>query len=467
VRTIFKHHTPFFFTLASASILLAVACSQTSGPAGFAPPAEASSTSGGSAAILSPALRGHAAVKLGYDPRGRIESPAGAWPIVPGTLHVNFSPPLGSTPGASPAGVRLTMNYPPARAAAILAARAPVISVRYVDGRTLRWPAAGAFDEAAHRVTVDLPEALMAHATGVTLALAVDPNKYHQEQPGPRYWDAKSEIWKSSGTVQPGKTTVVLIHGIFSDVESAFPTPRPWQFWTACPKKIAAAQKFQQVLGFDYAWNEPPDKEGARFSDFLKTVVAAKPTSLTIEAHSYGSLVTLAAIPQVGSDGSFANVVTLGGPLPLRGTPLAKPENHWRIAMMLGLLAWYYDVPPSMIDRAYDSGMVASLATNSEALKTILSGIKGMSPKPHFVEAAGTKWICFIPGIRDCSYSEETFKKVLVDGSGVQLPWDGVVETIAANSDDIPAAVATPFPLSHIDLQCDDSTVKWVSKQLQ
>jgi hypothetical protein len=111
--------------------------------------------------------------------------------------------------------------------------------------------------------------------------------------------------------------------------------------------------------------------------------------------------------------------------------------------------------------------MVASLATNSDALKTILSGVTGMPNKPHFVQAAGTKWICLIGTVGHCAYSEETFKRVLIEDSGVELPWDGVVETIAAESTDIPDAVATPFPLSHIDLECDGGVIKWVAKQLQ
>lgn len=447
--------TQVVFGLAAASVLLVVACSRTSNEgAPFTPAAPSSSAQ---------RTGFRAAVNVTYDPNGRVAPPNDAWAIVPGTLHATFSPTLGLASDASPAGLRLTMPYPQSRSGEILAARAPVVSVEYVNGRTLRWPALGAFDGVRHRVTVDLPAAMLEHATSVTLALGIDSGKSREEPPGPRYWTGKD--WSKTGSIQSGKKTVVLIHGIFSSVESAF--PRGGFFTTACPKKIADAEGFQQVLGFDYAWNEPPDSQGKLFADFLKQIVAAKVSSLSIEAHSYGSLVSLAAAPKVGSDASIANLVTMGGPLPLRGTPLAEPKNLWRISMMLGLLDWYYDEPPSVVDRAFNSGMVASLATDSDALKTILTDVKGMSNKPHFVEVAGTEWICFIPGIRSCNYSEETFKKVLVDGSGVQLPWDGVVEKIAANSDDIPDAVATSFPLSHVDLQCDDGVIKWISKQLK
>ena len=453
-----KAVAPLFVTLVGAGVLLAAACSQSSG-----------------GAPLNPTLQLPTQIKernglwsVGYDPNGIVASPARSWAIEPGTLRASFSP-LSGMRGAPAANLRLTMNYPHERRAEILAARALVVSAEYANGRRLQWPMTGAFDESRDRVSIELPAALMEGATGVTLAIGADAQpRLKEEAPGPRYWDPKAVVWKPTGTIVPGKNTVVLIHGIFSSVESAFPTPRPWQFWSACPTRIAAAGKFDQVLGFDYAWNEPPESRGKLFAEFLQSVVNAKVSSITIEAHSYGTLVALAAIPQVTqSPATIANTVTMGGPLPLRGTPLAKPENHWRIAMMLGLLAWYYDVPPSVIDKAYDSGMVKSLATDSDALKTILSGVKAMPKKPRFVETAGTKWICFIPGIRSCNYSEETFKKVLVDGSGVELPWDGVVETKAANATDIPNPIATSFPLSHVDLQCDDASIKWVGRQLQ
>ncbi|HYL26463.1 MAG TPA: alpha/beta hydrolase, partial [Candidatus Nitrosotalea sp.] len=437
---------PLFVALVGAGVLLAAACSQSSGGGALTPATQTAAQS----------TERNGAWNVAYDRNGVIAAPATSWAMVPGILHASFSP-SSQMRGAPAAGLRLTMSYPQARATEIQAARALVVSISYANNTRLQLPMAGEFDASRARVSVELPASLVKDATAITLAIGVDArSRFKEEAPGPRYWDAKGVVWKPNGTIEPGKKTVVLIHGIFSSVESSFPTPRPWQFWSACPTRIAAAGKFDQVLGFDYAWNEPPESRGKLFADFLQKVVDAKVSSVTIEAHSYGTLVALAAIPQVTpSAAAITNVVTMGGPLPLRGTPLAKPENHWRIAMMLGLLAWYYDVPPSFIDKAYDSGMVKSLATNSDALKTILSGVKGMSKKPRFVETAGTKWICFIPGIRDCNYSEETFKKVLVDGSGVELPWDGVVETQAANSSDIPDPIATSFPLSHIDLQCD------------
>ena len=441
------------------AILFLAACSRTTtGGTPFAPAAssQASNNVAYTATIVPHAFDAGAVASVTYDRNGSVTPPNDAWQILPGTLHVAFSPRLGSAPRGTWTGVRVVMEAP-------AAARAAIAAVTYGDGQVLRFPAPASFAASHRRVRIDLPAALLERATGVTVALATDGVKPPEQPTGPRYWDGKD--WDPNGSLKSGKKTVVLIHGIFSSVESAF--PKGGFFTTACPKKIADAQGFQQVLGFDYDWFEPPDKEGQLFADFLKEVVKSNPTSLTIEAHSYGSLVTLAALPKLGADAKVANTVTMGGPLPLRGTPLAKKDNHWRIGMMFGLLDWYYDDPPSYVDKAFNSGMVASLATDSDALKTILSDIKGMSNKPNFVQAAGTKWICLIGTVSNCAYSEEKFKRVLIEGSGVELPWDGVVETIAAESKDIPNAVATPFPLSHIDLQCDDGVITWVARQLK
>jgi hypothetical protein len=451
--------------LAASSVLAVVACGRTSdatSPLTPAAPMSSQTATGGAAALLPHAISGGAIAEIRYDPNGLVASPNDAWAIVPGTLFVRFAPELGAASSGAGAGARFSMPYPQAENAAILAAHAPVLAVSYANGTTLRFPAPGSFDPVRHRVTVEVPAALLQRATGATLALAKDRGKVADQPTGPRYWDGKA--WKESGTIQSGKKTLVLIHGIFSSVESSFPA---YRFFTGCPQKIADAGGFDQVLGFDYDWFEPPDKEGALFADFLKEVVAKKPSSLTVEAHSYGTLVTLAALPKLGPDAKIANAVTLGGPLPLRGTPLANPGNHWRMGMILGLLAWHFDTPPSFVDHAFDSGMVASLATNSDALKNILTNFKAMSNRPPVVQAAGTKWICLVGTVSHCAYSEETFKKVLIEGSGVELPWDGVVETLAAGSTDIPDAVATPFPLSHIDLQCAGDVIKWVAKQLK
>ncbi len=451
----------YVFALVGLAAALLAACGSPQSGGGGAPLPAAGPGDG--ATLISPALGDRVLIRASVDATALVAAPNAAWAMVPGVLRVAFTPALRSGDDAA-SGLRLTLTYPRERGAAIVAAQAPLVTVTYADGKSLRWTAEGSFDVAQHRVTADLPSALLGGATGVTLALGVDNTKFRMEEPGPRYWDGKT--WSKHGSIAANKKTLVLIHGIFSSVETAFPTPGPKSTEVPCPQRIADAGGFEQVLGFDYAWNEPPKTEGPLFAAFLKTISDAKVSSLAIEAHSYGSVVTLAAIPNVSTGFTAADVVTLGGPLPLRGTPLANKDNHWRMGMFLGLLDQYSDEPPSVVDRAFKSGMVASLATNSEELQTILAGVDNMANQPKFVEVAGTKWICFVSLYGACLVSEESFKKVLLDGSGVKLPWDGVVEKLAANSSDIPNPTAKDFAVSHVDLECNKDVIKWVGQQI-
>lgn len=416
--------------------------------------------SGGSAAtaVVPPASRSTA--KFSYDSRAVIAAPK-AWSIVPGTAHAAFVPAFRA---AGQPNLTMGLTYPANKAATIRASHALVAVIAYGDGTSVHWVTPGVLDAAHRRITAELPATLLDGATGVTLALGTDNVTVAMASPGPRYWTGKE--WSKTGTIRFNQKTVVLIHGIFSSVESAFPTPSPGSTETPCPQRIADAGKFQQVLGFDYKWNEPPYYGGDRFADFLKKIGDARVKSVTIEAHSYGTLVSLAALPLAGPKLAFDNVVLLGGPLPLRGTPLAEKKNDWRMGMILGLMDWYFGEPPSVVDRAFDSGMVASLRPGSEDMKGILDGINGLAVKPKFVEAAGTKWICLLDVSGFCVVSEEKFSPQLVDGSGVQLPWDGVVETIAANSTALPSPVPTTFKVSHIELECSADVIKWVGQQV-
>lgn len=458
-----------FTALAASVTLLVTGCSQASNGSGanLTPNlarSVARSQSGASAAFPSPSVGAGIAIRVTYDPHGLVVRPNEAWEVVPGTLRASFSAPLRASHYAGPAGVRVTLPYPLERSKEILASRALIVSADYANGKSLRWPEFGNFDKALGRVTVDVPSALLDGATSLSAAIGVDNRlRLHEIETGPRYWDRSD--WQKTGDIKSGLDTVVLIHGIFSSVEASFPTG----IYFKCPNDIAYYENFKQVLGFDYDFTKPPQTEGPLFAAFLKTILNAKPKSLTIEAHSYGTLVTLAALPKLARGAQIANVVTLGGPLPLRGTPLAEKKNGWRMDMMLGLLDWYLEYPPDVVDQMLGSGMVASLATNSDDLKDLLSGYKGLPSKPHFVQVAGTEWICFLPGVGTCTESEETFRKILVDDgkTGVTLPWDGVVETLAAESKDIPDAVASEFKLSHTELECSRDVMRWVGKQLQ
>lgn len=364
--------------------------------------------------------------------------PNPAWSMLPGTLDVKFERALRLAASTATA-MHLVFSYPADRAAQILNARTPVVVVTYSDGRSARLGPAGAFDIVHDRVGVDIPRALLNGAVDVRLGLAVDNPMYTLPPPGPRYWTGTS--WSKTGTIDPSKRTLVFIHGIFSSVETAFPNP--------CTPEILKAGGYQQAIGWDYNWTDPPQIEGPKFAAFLNSLRKQRLTSFDIEAHSYGSVVTYAAVPSV--TGTMKNVVTLGGPLPLRGSPLAKGEL---LRYVLVSLADVFVGPPSLINHAYESGMVKSLATDGPEMRTILSHIDAMKTKPDFVDVAGTK-----------QYPEEWYLYPLLYFY-IDYPWDGIVEKIAANSKNIPNSFPNHFDKEHTELECAGDVISYVGSQV-
>lgn len=426
---------------------------------GLAPGYSVHLASGDSVTIESRSLGSNVRLTVTKNPNEIVAAPNLAWSMLAGTLRAKATPTLRETSELG-AGLHLRFTYPSGDARQVRAGHASLLSIDYADGRTVRFVAPEHFFPRQRTVTVDVPATLLGGSVGVSMAIGVDNPRFRVEPPGPRFWDGKQ--WSPDGKIVAGKRTLVLVHGIFSSVETAFPASTP----SPCPQQIANAGGYEQVLGWDYEWFYPPRIEGPLFLKFLNSIAKAGVTSLDIQAHSYGSVVSLSAIPDVDAGLKIGHVVTLGGPLPKRGTPLAMKQNDWRMGFVLGFLDTFSDEPPSDVDKAIDSGMIKSLQPNSPGLLGILDRINGMKNKPAFIEAAGTSWICLKEVFGACVLSEDFFKKVLIDGSGVTLPWDGVVETIAAESTDLPNPTATSFPVSHVQLECHKKVIDWVGQRV-
>ena len=355
--------------------------------------------------------------------------PAPGWGVVPGVVSVVFgAPPVTALPlkaSADANALRIVLHVPTAELPAVLAAHAPIVAIHHTDGTTSPFVVAGTFDGSAATVTIDLAAGMLVNAMQVDAFVATNaPAPTYTEAPsGPRYWNGTA--WSQTGTIDPTKRTLVFIHGIFSSVETAFP----------CAATILAAGGYQQGVGFDYDWTQPPSTEGPLFQAYLQRLQAAKLTSFDLEAHSYGTLIALYALPAVAS--SVPHVVLLGGPLPLEGTPIA---SSYLMTPILGILAAVYLQNPSLIYDAFASGMVDSLEPKSPSMQYILAGLEQMRASPRMIQVAGTK-----------EYDAESYLPVSLY---VTLPWDGVVEKIAADDTNIPNGTPASYPFVHTDLPC-------------
>lgn len=401
-------------------------------------------SSGASARLQPSILPSSQSVTLLHNAGAIASAPNPAWKPEPGVVSVAFSspipdgltvtPPAGATP--TPA-LTLTMPYDKADAAAILAARAPVAVIAYADGTSSKLSFDGTFDTTAGTVTVTIPHEALNGAVHVQFYVASD-GYGPTSSPGPRYWNGSA--WQTTPiALDPAKKTLVFVHGIFSSVETAFP----------CAGAIMTAGGYQQAVGLDYDWTQPPYAEAPILAAFVNSLPVA---GVDVEAHSYGTVVTLAALPSITK--TMKNVVLLGGPLPLNGSPQADP-GYLR-SLLINLAE--YEIPPSIIERAVDSGMVDSLATNSAVMQQISAGTHALANPPAYIEGSGRNPLPF----EQTTGVYELYEMLY----GFQ-PNDGVVEQISAESHDFgQPLISGNFPDDHLQLECDPSIISFVGSSL-
>ncbi len=396
-------------------------------------------------------------VSVAFDANATDTPPNSAWSVAHGVLSISLPGGIAArNPGATysytsaPTGIEVSMVYGPVEAAAIESAAAPLVTLTTAAGSN-RVVLHGTFDVARHTLRLEIPKPMLAGVTNIKIALGETNATAKATQLGGKlwiptwyggYWQQPFNVWSTSAR------TLVVIHGIFSSVETAYSCANDY-LSTSADGDSTAPYSYQQIFGFDYDYAQPPAVEAALFTTFVNGLSLS---NYDIEAHSYGTLVTLASLPQLTSKPN--RTVLVGGPLPLRGSPIADPSNVLLRDLLLTLAAETIS-SPAQIDEAIKSGMVASLGTNSSALQQILSGVHSLAPYPTIERVAGTE-----------EYSVERLFWWALIPAGVDVhAWDGVVEQQAAESTDITATRQTAIPDAHMGEPCDQPTINFVTQQ--
>lgn len=392
-------------------------------------------------------------VRVDFSPTLRESAPNPGWAVAAGELSVTI--PQGTNNRRHimesyrsqrdvPNGITLRLPYSAGDAAGVQAARVPLVTLVTPLGAR-RIVLDGTFDTVNHIATVMIPRPMLKNVTAIHLALgmnAVTPNMRGAEsiaiQTGGRYWNDSTRQWSATpAALDPNARTLVVVHGIFSSVESSYSCAH--DYMTTASSQPGA---YQQVVGFDYDYTEPPSVNAPKLAAFINGLQLA---NYDIEAHSYGTLVALGALHTLNTQPHRA--VLVGGPLPLRGSPLVT--SPWIRDILLSLASVTL-ATPQQVDNALDSGMIQSLAPDSQELQALRAEVYSLPAPPRFDRVAGTK-----------EYWEEDLFSWALWGT-IQYPWDGVVEERAAESNDLPYNRQIAIPYQHVGLPCDAPTIAFV-----
>ncbi len=295
-----------------------------------------------------------------------------------------------------------------------------------------------------------------ATTTGFSIKIVTFAESYHFPTYGPVYYSKASHSWQTGTTLSSGRT-LVLVHGMLSSVQDTFGPD--------CVDGIIAAGGYEQVVGYDYDWTQPPYGAARGLVDFINGLNSSW---VDIEAHSYGTVVTLAAVPSLSQRPK--NVVLLNGPLPYYGVPADADQPLVLDAILLNFIgAASKQVDPGAFVRAYNNGMLGSLIPASTTLNDIAGNLQKLSSPPRYIQAAGTAEYQYKIPNTNVTLTEKRLLQIL--NVGVVLPFDGLIEERAARSRAVspvsaPAPTGSSFPYTHTELPCKADVTQFVAGSL-
>ena len=225
--------------------------------------------------------------------------------------------------------------------------------------------------------------------------------------------------WSRAGTIDPNKRTLLLLHGILSSVEDAFPDDSNCHSpGCGLASRLMVEGSYEQVIGYDYPWWDAPAIPAVDVATFVRSIGfnqsrASVEQGLDVIAHSYGTVIAMAAIPQFHVP--VFNFITLGGPLD--GDELdSDPGVFGKLLADLEEKGWLPDnASPDEIRRMSTSGMLDALVPGNPVIKAIDASFTRSQTARVFTVAG------------DKPYHLES---LLLKGLGIPVPpggYDGVV----------------------------------------
>jgi len=336
--------------------------------------------------------------------------------------------------------VQISVPFPASSRNAILQSYALILNLFHANGTSSVISPDSSVSSTANVVSASVDSRYFAGATSWNGVIQVVSPIFHQPPPGISYLSTPG--WGLTGSLDPSKRTLVFIHGIASSIASTYPP--------GCANSIVFRGGYDQAIGYDYDWTDPPKVAGPAFQAAIDRLGLR---SIDIEAHSYGTVVALQALPNLRTP--VKNMVLLAGPLPRGGTPAATYPPFFRDFVLREFL----HVDPGAVQRAENKGMLASIVPQSQDLADITKSILPLAGSaPEFVEAGGTR---VPPELQD-----EVFVLPFLAGFN-----DGLIPLTSALSTDFDSFApqnfrSLSFDVDHGHIVCDSSVQAFVAQSL-
>lgn len=189
--------------------------------------------------------------------------------------------------------------------------------------------------------------------------------------------------------VKPGQKTLVVVHGMASNVTKAFASDPD------CMNEIMRKGGYQQVIGFNYDWTQNINASGQQLAALLKDLKTLGITKVDVEAHSEGGPVSLSGVSRRDGSGQpidipvIEKMVLLG--TPIYGTPAANQGVLLATALMnLSFGAFPSPLVAGTIQDLLNRGFASDLILNSPVLKDIRNEFRNLRPDTKVFTLAGS-----------------------------------------------------------------------------
>ena len=272
--------------------------------------------------------------------------------------------------------------------------------------------------------------------------------------------DSTKDAWVNYSSCPTGKTLVV-VHGMNSYVQAAFPTDSA----DLTIQQILTAGGYQAALGFNYDWTQHIDSSGGQLAQFLNRVAACTAvTSIDIEAHSEGVPVSMAAwIPSAGLNSAakakIDHLIALGGPI--MGTPMAN-DARWLGAFIMGASELdlgdniVLDGLADLLTRPFVNDLQVSTPGNGDVLDDIRASLSPASIEnaPQIVAVAGNAPQSLLLKTLANSMSIPPYNVASSDGF-IPVASALAFQTGVVEGQELKAYPLAPFPVEHTNLVTD------------